>query len=181
MPIENTGTYAWRVARVDTDGKGNRTIFEEWSSYLIFTVFRSIDSRVTVMNEVRVGVVEGSVLEQKIGGAREDNNLVKIEENLVNQIQDKYFKDYLKHKEEQKNEQIHYVRYPTYAALVEGVVRGEVDYAIGEITRAKYREQRGVFFTRGYHDALPIFISKASTTGPPGDGANHRRSIRYRN
>lgn len=171
VPIENTGTYAWRVARVDTDGKGNRTIFEEWSPYLIFTVFRSINNRVKVMNEVRVGVVEGSILEQKIGGAREDNNLVKVEENLVNQIQDKYFKEYLKHKEERKSEQIHYIRYPTYEALVEGVIRGEVDYAIGEITRAKYREQRGVFFTRGYHDALPIFISKASATGSPGDGA----------
>jgi hypothetical protein len=170
VPITATGTYAWRVARGDIDN-GDIAIFEEWSPYFIFTVFESIESRVEVMNEVLVGVVEGSVLEQKIDGGREENNLVKIEEHLVDLIQSKHFKKHLKYIEEQKNKQMHYLRYPTYEALVEGVAKGEVDYAIGEITRAKYREQRGVFFTRGYYDALPIFISKSDRVGPPGEGA----------
>ncbi|WP_413935017.1 substrate-binding periplasmic protein [Nitrospira sp. BLG_1] len=187
VPIEHSGTYAWRVARADTDSKGNITIFEEWSPYFIFTVFESILSRVKVMNEVLVGVVEGSVLELAIDGGRVDNNLAKTEESLVNSIQDNYFKEFLTHKEEQKNQQKRYLQYPTYETLIEGVARGEVDYAIGQITRTKYREQRGVFFTRGYTDALSIFISKSGRTGPPGDGDTvgvisgsvNERALRY--
>ena len=184
VPIKHPGTYAWRVARGESDDKGDTTIFEEWSPYFLFTVFESIQSRVEVMNEVRIGIVKGSLLEKKIEKATEEKDranekkeeakkekdLASMEKYLVDFIQESYFNKLLKQKEEHNNEQKRYRPYPTYEALIEAVVRGEVDYAIGEITRATVREKDGVFFTQGYNDALPIFVSKPGRTEPPGDG-----------
>ena len=158
VPIKDTGTYAWRVARVDTDGKGNITIFEEWSPYFIFTVFESIESRVKVTGEVLVGIVEGSALQQRRANAigdekdRGGSDVASKEQTLVDSIQEKKF----------QNKPARYSSYPTYEALIEAVIRGEVDYAIGEITHTKDREDRGVYFTQGYHDASPWLISKSS-------------------
>lgn len=158
VPIEGTGTYAWRIARGESDNNGNKTIFEEWSPYFIFTVFESIESRVKVTNEVLVGIVEGSALQQRQANAigdeqdRGGHDVASTEQRLVESIQEKKF----------QNKQARYSSYPTYEALIEAVIRGEVDYAIGEITRTRDREDRGIYFTRGYHDASPWFISKSS-------------------
>lgn len=154
VPIEGTGTYAWRVARGEIADKGDTTIFEEWSPYFIFTMFQSYWQRVYTMNEVLIGIVEGSALQ------KEGKGLTKKEKGLVDLIQDEQFNKKLPR----------YRSYATYEALIAAVARGEVDYAIGQITRAKYREEYGVFFTRGYNDALPIFLSKQSMARPPLDG-----------
>ncbi|MDN5940974.1 MAG: transporter substrate-binding domain-containing protein [Nitrospira sp.] len=154
VEIKDAGTYAWRVARGEINGNGDITIFEKWSQYFIFTVFKSSEQRIKIMKEVRVGVVD-------------DRKLKTIEEKIVD-LAEKMFKEEFEKKSEIKPTR--YSRYATYEALVEGVLRGEVDYAIGEITRAKYREKRGVFFTQGYAPALPTFISKQSETRPPRDG-----------
>lgn len=63
-----------------------------------------------------------------------------------------------------------YLSYATHDDLLAAVTRGEVDYAIGGLTRAKYREESGIFFTRGYAYALPMFVSKSSRARPPQDG-----------
>jgi len=125
-------------------------------------VFAEIDQRVEVMNEVRIGIAEGSLLEKKVEEAREDNGLANMEKDLIDRIQEKYFK--------RAKERKHYLRYPTYEALIEGVVRGEVDYAIGEITPTEARKKLGVFFTRGYQKAMPTLVAESSRKGPPGKG-----------
>lgn len=149
VPIKGAGTYAWRVARGEFDESNGRiTVFEEWSPYYIFTVFESITQRVGIMQEVLVGVVGGrELLRQK-------------EKEMVDLVQKERF--------DKKPRQ--YLSYATHEAVLDAVVRGELDYAIGGLTRARYREERGIFFTRGYADALPIFISKSSRTRPPQYG-----------
>ncbi len=168
VPIKDAGTYAWRVARGESDGNGNKTIFEEWSPYFIFTVFESIESRVKVTDEALVGIVEGSALhlQEKRANAKGEENagggsdVASREQVLVNSIQREQF----------EGRPARYRFYPTYEALIEGVIRGELDYAIGELTRTTDREQRGVYFTRGYHNASPIVIAKSSTKRTRLDG-----------
>ena len=154
VPIPAAGTYAWRVARGEIDDNEDATIFEEWSPYFIFTMFQSYSQRVYTMNEVLIGAVEGSALQKEGKGS------ARKEKGLVDLIQEKQFNKKPKR----------YRSYSTYEALIAAVARGEVDYAIGEITRAKYREKHGIFFTRGYNDALPIFVSKQSVARSPQDG-----------
>lgn len=164
VKITQAGTYVWRVARGELDGTGKKTIYEEWSPYFIFTVFESIEKRVKVMKEVQIGIGAGSLLEKKVDEVGQDNNrLANIEKYLVDKIQEKHFKL----KEEQKR----YLSYPTYEALIEGVVKGEVDYAIGEITPTEDRERLGICFTRGYkEETLPIFVKGLRTRNSPGKG-----------
>lgn len=159
--VEGAGTYAWRVARAESNSDEEITIFEEWSSYYIFTVFESIDQRFETISKVLVGTVHGSaLLEKEEGETKEKKARTSVEKSLVKSIQENRFKSI----------QEHYLPYPTYEALIAAVARGEVDYAIGEITRAKYREKREVFFTRGYAPALPVFVTKSSRIRPPEDG-----------
>lgn len=167
VPIKHAGTYAWRVARAkknDNEERNNNeevTVFEEWSPYYIFTVFESIEQRFKTINKVLVGTVEGSALLKKEEEEdKEKKDRASKEKELVKSIRENQF----------KNMPEHYLSYPTYEALIDAVGRGEVDYAIGEITRAKYREERGIFFTQGYNDALPIFVSKSNRIRPPRDG-----------
>ncbi len=196
VKIDHAGTYAWRVARgeIVAQGEGEHneeiTIFEEWSPYSIFTVFGSIEERVKVTKQVLIGTIEGSAIQENEGGnkdgrgwdskkneeAEKQKDVVSKEKQLVHSIQEVYFDRLLKqveeqtHKEEHKKQRKQYRQYPTYEALVEAVARGEVDYAIGEITRAKYREKKGVYFTRGYNDAMPSFVSKSREMQTPKAG-----------
>lgn len=172
VEIRHAGTYAWRIARGEVNDRGEiTTIFEEWSPYYIFTVFESTKQRREITRQVRIGVLADHNFHDKDSsekGGGKSFDLLKHEKEmgLRDQIKDKLLEE-----EPHKRAPL-YFHYATHESLLAAVRRGEVDYAIGGLTRAKYREERGVLFTRGYAYARPIFISKSGRKKePPWYGA----------
>ena len=149
------GQYLWRVAPGDLKGEKGETVFGGgWSGYSTFTIYPSVIERIRQTSTLRVGVnyiQDSSFMRRSDKGNPEgfDRDLIeRVAQALPSALNVKEIK-------------LEFIDYHSIESmLMEGLLAGEVDVAIGSITINRDRREHGIMFTKGYYEAHLVLIGK---------------------
>jgi ABC-type amino acid transport substrate-binding protein len=148
------GKYLWRVVPGDIQEK-REVLAGNWSGYYRFEIYPSVLERIKETKKVLVGV--SYIQDSNFMRRDEFGEAWGFDAELMKAIAHgmKKYPDF-----EQLGETADYKDYPSIGnVLDQGLRTGEVDLALGSITKASFREERGIKFSKGYVESKLALVS----------------------
>jgi ABC-type amino acid transport substrate-binding protein len=156
------GSYLWRVVPGDK-GEHYTTLRGKWSEYYRFSVYGSQRERIKDTGELLVGT--NYFQDSDFMRRDKDGNPSGFDYELAKLVAEGLGPEL--GLELGKPPKLNIVDYADVETLLtKGVLGGEVDLAIGSITRARYREDRGVRFTSGYFTSHLVLLGRKDGKWP---------------
>jgi ABC-type amino acid transport substrate-binding protein len=161
--VISPGTYLWRVAPGSKIGP-HQELQGSWSGYYKFTAYGSVMDRIRDTNTLLVGV---SYVQNSDFMSRDaDGNASGFDADMIRFLTERLSSDKQLNLDGKGNFKDEFVNYPSIdQILFHGIEQGEVDVAIGSITKAKYRERRGIRFTQGYLESRLVLLGNPGSQG----------------
>jgi ABC-type amino acid transport substrate-binding protein len=166
------GTFLWRVIEGEMDSSGQLRVEGSWGPYSVFTIYPSVTKRIEVTKKIRIGSynvgqveLEGKSSNSKDATtekAREGLSCVKPSDGLSDgdttvlcSVIDQVFK-----KDKYGTIDPVMARYSNIDdRLLRALKTGELDIALGNISSARYRREKGINFVE-YAEPKPVLVTK---------------------
>ena len=169
--VNEPGTFLWRVIEGEMDSSGQLRAKGSWGPYSVFTIYPSVTKRIEVTKKIRIGSynvgqveLEGKSSTSKDSttkNAREGLSCVEPSDGLSDDdttvlcsVIDQMFK-----KDKYGTIDPVMARYSNIDdKLLDALKTGELDIALGNISSARYRRDKGFNFVE-YAEPKPVLVT----------------------